>query len=92
MNIKQNVPILGQPQGPFALQAVALVTPELKEKLEAWCEKIGLPVTEIQNTIFRLGLIVFSITATDESPITEGDATNLIPLTDNEKKAFRTYG
>ena len=83
------VPILGQQQVPI-MQAVALITPDLVKKMERWSKKVGLPMNEIQNTIFRMGLIMFSVSSLDEPTITEADTINLIPMTINEEKTFRT--
>ena len=88
MNIQSHfgnsAPIIGQPQVPV-MQAVAVITPELVKKLEAWCAKTGLPINEIQNTIFRLGLIMFSVTV-NEQEMPASQAIQFIPLSDKEKQ------
>ena len=83
MNINPEVPLIGQKQR-LVMQAIAEITPELQQKLNDWCEKVGLPPNEVGNTIFRLGLIGFSNAVGD--PIDEEKAMNVIPLTVNEKR------
>jgi hypothetical protein len=85
MNINPEIPLVGQKQR-LVMQAVAEITPELQKKLNDWCEKVGLPPNEVGNTIFRLGLIGFSINVGDSDPINEEKAMNVIPLTVNEKR------
>jgi hypothetical protein len=85
MNINPEIPLVGQKQR-LVMQAIAEITPELQQKLGDWCEKVGLPPNEVGNTIFRLGLIGFSIHVADADPIDEEKSMHWIPLTENEKR------
>ena len=70
------------------MQAIAQVTPELIEKLTAWSEKVGLPLNEIQNTVFRFGLLMLATIIKDET-FSDSDPIRLIPLSEAEKEAFK---
>lgn len=81
-----NVPLIGQEPQMLALHASCAITPHLMKRLEAWSKRVGIPVPEIGQTIFRLGLIALSLEI-ERPPIDADEAIQCIPLTANEDKA-----
>jgi hypothetical protein len=59
-----HIPIVGQPaqpEQPVLLGMQTYITKQMKEKLDGYAEKTGLPPGEIGATIIRLGLCAFSM-------------------------------